>query len=784
MQVDKEKEDAVSTLKKTPTLLHSTPSPLSVKSDDASNRVPGVVARLMGLESLPGRTYVSSPKSGTSQVLHNDLTEPPPGEQLGPAPVLLQELLHQEFQQSKKSLKDKFPAFTKLGAVTPKKNPTTDSEGHVQRYGNSRTPRPVLRCEKKVVSFTPEEGKTITKMQPFLARLQTGAPLPQPSNSQSSTSPLLSPSMIRGKDTVRLLEAAVKALEPSMQPSPRSKYSLANRESHRETQSESSGVSSRSEKRALTGSRGGSSANSSSRSFRSPSTSRTWNVKDDRAVRSGHESMSSRSRSFRARYELGRPVPASRTRFEMALVTSPRTVSPSQSYRSSPLNTKRVEDSPRALLGSHEASIRGFKTDLSNRMDSPSEKKLAQDFHLQPVNFELHSEKPPLTPSPNNERSNAKEDTPEPCNLDQKADVLEADICQTSPSMSKTEPEKLSSGGFRSIRFRSRSGKQEKDVGGQGNRVFPSDKHPVEKPGEFLPTKEVKVAGAGFSYNMLFSRKQGDKKEVNDKGEAVVMKRTDSTLIRSLLKRTSKSSKRVNVEVEKTEPAEGLGNQDSALRELAFSPSLKQLDTTKGAPGFVQARYRSIDDIFPELPMEEKDARGASPDLGKTIREVEKKSVGFGSQGDADCQSIERMFGKRFSRKFYEENPAPETSPISPEEFLAESRGVPGTFPNSPSAKYEGSCLSLQNQLNLQEMFEVVSGDRSHDSTGRRRSFRLSEPRERVLDDEEAGAESDTCSNSAVIAGRLEVSSSIIKTSFKKFRFSQRNAQIDTKMAI
>jgi hypothetical protein len=70
MQVDKEKEDAVSTLKKTPTLLHSTPSPLSVKSDDASNRVPGVVARLMGLESLPGRTYVSSPKSGTSQVLH------------------------------------------------------------------------------------------------------------------------------------------------------------------------------------------------------------------------------------------------------------------------------------------------------------------------------------------------------------------------------------------------------------------------------------------------------------------------------------------------------------------------------------------------------------------------------------------------------------------------------------------------------------------------------------------------------------------------------------------
>lgn len=734
MQVAKQKEDAISTLNEMPTFLfHSTPSPASVKSDDSSKRVPGVVARLMGLESMPGRTYISSPKSGTSHLLQSStLTEPPPLEQLGPPPVLLQELLRRDFQQSRKSRKEKFPAFTKLGAVTQKKHPRTKSEEH----GNTGTTRPAAQNEKKAVSFTPEERKAITKLQPFLARIQTSAPLhPQPSNPQStSTSPLLSPSMIRGKDTVRLLEAAVKAREPSMQSSPRGKYSLTIRETHREPKCESS----RSEKRALSSSRGGS---SSSRSFRSPSASRTCSGKDDRTLRSGQEPNSPGSRSSRVRQ-----VQTSRTRFENSknLVTSSRSVSPLQSHRSRS-SQKRVEDTPRALLGTHEASIRGFKTDLNTQTESPSEKKmenLAPEFEVQP-------EKLLPVPSSAQEHTNVKVDSPESRNLDESADVLEAGTSQTPTSMSETAPEKPS-GGFRSIRFRSRSGKQEKDVGGQGNRVFPSDKHTVEKPVESPPTKEAKVASAGFSYSMLFRRKQGDK-EGHDKGEPLVMKRTDSTLMRSVLKRTSKSSKKVNVEVERVEPAEaGVGNQDSSL-----SPTREQLEKTKEGLSFVLARCRTIDDVFPELPLEEKDASEASPDLKKTIKAVEEiKCLGFGSQGDADIRSIERMFGKSFSRTYADL----ETSPKTPEEFATECR-VPGTFPNSPSAKYEDSCFSTRNHLNLEEIFEAVSGDRSYDLTGGRRSFCFSEPRERVLDDGEAGAESDTCSNSAVIAGRLEVSS-------------------------
>jgi hypothetical protein len=58
MQFDKEKKDGFSILKKSPTLPLSTPSQASVKSDDMSRRALGVVARLMGLESLPGRTFV------------------------------------------------------------------------------------------------------------------------------------------------------------------------------------------------------------------------------------------------------------------------------------------------------------------------------------------------------------------------------------------------------------------------------------------------------------------------------------------------------------------------------------------------------------------------------------------------------------------------------------------------------------------------------------------------------------------------------------------------------
>lgn len=750
----------------------------------------------MGLESLPDGTFSSS--KCESQYLQSTLV----GEQLGSPPVLLQELLRQEFQHSKKSLKEKLPGFAKKphdskttrGPVSQRKKSAGHFGEHAHPYGDSRASRPGRSSERKT-SSAQDENKVLAK-QPFLARLNTGTPTLLPSKSQNSNSSLLSPSVLGSKNTVRLLEAAVKTLEPSMLPSPRSRYCLK-----RESESEI-GASFRSEKRVITSSHGrlGSVSNSSSRSLKSQPSSRT-----DKAEHSGHlvaEMGSPGSRSSRTRHEPCKQEQASRRRFEMALVASAKSPSPKRSRTS---NSKKVDGSPRAVLGTNEASIRGFKIDLGGQ-DEPLEKVVEkQGPDSGSVVLEALPETLPVT-SPRSE--GVKVELPELCNREQSGDV-KADVSKALPSMSKAIPAKpVSSGGFRSIRFRNRSGKQEKDVGSQGNRVFPSEKHPVVK--SVSPPKDPNIIGTGFSYSMLFSgRKQGDKKEGTDKGEALVMKRTDSTLMRSLLRRpssmpgpsivtTTKSgsqcnakktmnpSNKVRVEEEKVGTAEVVATQKSSSpngsSKEALSPNQKQLDKTKDGP-FLQSRNRSIDDVFPELPLEENDVGGESPDLAKTIKAVEEQFLGLDSQGETapfDCRSIERMFGKGFSKSYVSascrspdfsslKNPAPETSPASPEVFVTECGSVPGTFPNSPMVKYEKFSFSSRSHLNLQDMFEVVSGDGSHDFTGRRHSFSLSEPREKVLassDDEEAAADLDTCSTSAVCdtggtPERLEVRSNV-----------------------
>ncbi|KAG0583168.1 hypothetical protein KC19_3G114600 [Ceratodon purpureus] len=615
------KDEAFSTLPSTPTL-SSTPSSASVKSNDTSKRVPGVVARLMGLESLPDGTYLSS--KCDSPYLQSTLG----CEQLDSPPVLLQELLCQEFQHSKKSLKEKLPGFTRRaqdsksarGPVSQRKKSTSHFGENVHPYGDSRAPRQARHSEKK--ASAPQEDNKILVKQPFLARLPPGTPSLLPSKSQNSSSPLLSPSMLGGRNTVRLLDAAVKSFEPSMLPSPRSRSCLT-----RDTQSEN-GASFRSEKRVTTSSYGrvGSLSNSSSRSLKSQSISKTEH--SDHLVA---EMSSPGSRSSRSRHEPYKQDQASRRRFEMALVASAKSPSPNRARSS---NSKRVEGSPRAVLGT-------------------------------------------------------------------------------------------------------------------------------------------------------YGRKQGDKKEGTDKGEALAMKRTDSTLTRSLsrrpstttglipastsqydVKRTTKSSRKVDVEVgvDKVETANVEAIQGSL--EEASTPTQTQFDKTKDCH-FVQTRHKSIDDVFPELPMEGNDVGGASPDLSKTIKAVEEQFLGFGSQAESplvDCRSIERMFGKGFSKTYVDalstspdfssfDNLALDASPISSEVFITECGSVPGTFPNSPLVNYEKIFFSSRNHLNLQDMFEVVSGDRPDDSTGRRRSFCLSESPERLLtpsDDEEAAGDLDTCSNSAV----------------------------------
>lgn len=583
---------------------------------------------------------------------------------------------------------------------------------------------------------------------------------------------------------MRLLEAAVS----SMQPSPRSRYCLA-RDSHRDTQSES-GVSLSSEKRALTScpGRGGRLTNSSGRSMRSQYLSRS--EKAEQCGHTGAEVASSGSRSSKSRHESCKQDQASRRRFEMGLVASAKSTSPQQTHRTKVSNLKRVESSPRHMLGSRETATHGFQTDLEkidqgeSRVDKKREKQESDAFSAE-SEAQFHA-KVPFTP-PRGELTDVDVELPTPCtrvgNVDAKADIkadFKADLNRgSSPSMHKVTPEKsVSGGGFRSIRFRTRSLKQEKDVGGQGNRVFPSDKHPIERSVSPSLPKKDKSTGAGFSYSMLFSgRKRGDK-EGNDKGEALVMKRTDSTLMRSLLRRPSsvsgpspvssakpgshgnvkkntKPTKKVYIEegVKKVETALVVASQHSSLHKISSEPilSLPQIHLDSSFP---QAKFRSIDDVYPVLPMDDNEVNGEASDLAMTIQPVEDQFPGFEPPGDqSDCLSVERGLEKSFTRALMPVvSTSPDfacvTSPVSPEVFVTECGPVPGTFPNSPMAKYEKIFFSSRNH---QDMFEVVSGDRPHELTCRRRSFCLSEARDSSLapsNDEEAETKLDVCSNS------------------------------------
>ncbi|XP_024361976.1 uncharacterized protein [Physcomitrium patens] len=728
---------------------NSTPNPGSANSDGTSERVPGVVARLMGLESLPDKTY--PPSRPDALEFCCNMTGDTAREHVDFPPILLHELLGQKFHQcSKKPLK--------LMSISKKSKATRSERPFENRTSSTRD------------AFEP------SMKQPFLARLQHSAPNLHHSKPVSSpSSSLLSPSMLSGY-TVKLLKSTVKDREPSKQPSPGSKNTMS-REAHRDTQS-AIGGSFRSETRSICSSksRRESSANSSSRSFRTPSISRTWSERDDRPKHSGYESYSSGSQSFRTRYDPGRQDQASRRACEMA---SPRSSSSLKTHGTRIPVLKKAEagsPSPRAVLGTHEASIRGFKTDLGISVSSPREKNLenqrndsqAEDFGALPWRLA------PTTPI--HVDATTEEEPPLRCNYDQNADFSQGSII-----MSKTLYEKsVTGGGFRSIHFRNKGAKHDKNHGSQGNRVLPSDKQPVEHSVGLSLAKEENVTGVRSSYGVLFSnKKQANKKECFDKSGVPKMNHTDSTSMLSLLKRPrstpgpssmpttqlgsqnvktmSKSGKKVTSKVGlgKLEVMKGVAKQGSSLVEISIkeplSPIRKQFEKT---------RYKSIDDVFPELPLEENGVGWASPDLRKTIQAVEDKFLGIGLHGETatqDCRSIERMFGKGISGKYVPVSPTSSessllenaTSKTSPHVLPTKCRSVTATVPNSALVKYEEKYFLSRNLLMLQDMFVVAHGDQSNDLCGPLRSFRSLEDREIVLDDDEAGADVDACSNSA-----------------------------------
>ena len=799
------------------------PSPESTKSEDGNKRVPSVVARLMGLESLPDVDRALS-KSNFQESEGPELTNP----QAGSPPVLLQELLRQECRESRKTLKEKLPAFAKRPldfkaerSPLSKRKPTSRGRGEsLHPYVDSRAPKPIRQNSKR--SSSPLNEVKNSPKQPFLARLQTGPPvlLPSKSHNQVASSPLRSP-----KSTARLLEAAVKILEPNMQPSPRSRYNSQSqrelqRELQRDTQSES-GASSRSEKKNSSSGygRGGSFLNSNaSKSLKGQSMSRTWNEKDEHREQTGRIVVDSRGSTFShesSRQETSsRQDQASRRRFEIALAAASHSASPPRTHRSRPANSKS------GVLGTHEASIRGFKIDLGSQAKAVSKKNEGSNGGggTEKIGSECTSvevegvpvatlttveSSVPCNGEPLQEHNCTKEGSVATATGQESTDVQTSEERDNSVEESEVVIGKLPpSGGFRAMRgFRTRSGRQEKETGTLGNRVFPSEKEDASQleghPPVTVFLSDARTPSSGLlSYSRLFSpRKQGDKKEGNDKGEGLVLKRTENALMRSIRRRPNspfgpppKPSTKFGAEtkvVKSLRPhriAHSEGNripkndatmdQETVATEPRASPK-KEGSISSSSPqcqSKEHMRARSVDDVFPELPLEETDFGAISPNLRETIQAAEKQFLGFGLQGETvpiDCRSIERMFGKGLTRtNLPSEHPAPGTSPVSPDVFITEY-GAPGTFPNSPLVNYEKMFFpSRSADSTLQELLESGSVDWAVESKNQKQRASFPGPCERVCsasDDEETGVDTDACSTSAVCdtgrtPDRLEVS--------------------------
>ncbi len=230
------------------------------EDDNCSKRVvvPGVVARLMGLEFLPESTTAAENSSSQGlddlKLRQQQLPSPPPM-----TPILLQELLRQDagFKDSKKSLlKEKHPRGVPFSTRKQQQQPSfheyllqkheageeeDEEEEEIAPPWRKRKPRHMRSIigaatedadfvdTRRIPKPAPPRRKPEQQQQPkrpFLSRLQAPPAALLPSKAQNQqllSSPMRSPasSSLAGPSKRMLFEAAAKILEPNMQLSSR-----------------------------------------------------------------------------------------------------------------------------------------------------------------------------------------------------------------------------------------------------------------------------------------------------------------------------------------------------------------------------------------------------------------------------------------------------------------------------------------------------------------------------------------------------------------------------------
>ncbi|KAG6541405.1 hypothetical protein Mapa_017183 [Marchantia paleacea] len=206
--------------------------------EHTGKRVPGVVARLMGLESLPECNYGSEGKESPQHPKMSSAVEVRPLQELLHArqePVLLQDLLRErEYLEAKKlSLKERLSVpvsgFVKklpsesgpqMSYVPPRDGFKKSMRGgeHLQPYSDQKYHKSLRPLKKSgrdlsdakhlILALSPRSNGD--SLRPIL--------LPSKVHNKLMSSPIKSPTKM-GSRSARLLEAAVKILEPSLQSS-------------------------------------------------------------------------------------------------------------------------------------------------------------------------------------------------------------------------------------------------------------------------------------------------------------------------------------------------------------------------------------------------------------------------------------------------------------------------------------------------------------------------------------------------------------------------------------
>ncbi|XP_024376686.1 uncharacterized protein [Physcomitrium patens] len=662
--------------------------------EDASTRAPGVVARLMGLESLPDGPYQPRHShrrcqsySGEEFVAQNIDRD----EHRRSTPVLLQDLLKRDFKSSKKTLRDRIPGFARKTQEPFESRFTKRSASAL--IALRCTSREDSSCISPYAIDIPElqsrfyAQKAKGGKQPFLSRLPPSSQLDTPSESPSTIKAV---SQLVGKIPELGLQGSKR--HQILQGWPLAGQHNVPRDIYHDDDSPSflSLESSLQESFKSVGSQPITDSATSqlfvsysgSKLLPEGGTTTSWNGSEDSET-TREEQMDKCARHSRRKPRVGR-------------ATSKKATTPVQS-QSPPRHRNGRSKSVNSNVGRREAAVGEFKT--VRRGSLPKGPRITNvEASINPecsrtssvISHESSTTSQTSLPAGNAKRSvssrargkSAKSGTEGARSAvaksasSSKPVQLKTDATSTRSKVKEEDEQRVEKNETAS-RSSSRSGvapgkpipiqgnrvpkgikqnaQQEKAASMSGSRVFPAispSKAPAPVAQNDLPKSSI------LRYGRLFGgRKEWDKpkrggRDVNMRSSSPTLQRFTEKVAMQTTSNTSQGNHGTSTSSEASElPIQAPGNRLKGEKpeEMAVQSSTVTLDDTdatlrlkkKKSQNLKHSRARSVDDVFPELPLDFLPTVVTSaPDEVKTDRGFPSSSL---------SRSVECMFGQEFS---------------------------------------------------------------------------------------------------------------------------------------